>query len=365
MKKNIQSMKKMSWAEAVSPGHPDKTADIISEYILDKYLEKDPNTRYAVEVMVKGNRVVLGGEVTSKYKFSDEELAAFVYQALGLIGYTPEYAEAWGEGNTINPDEMTVYINITTQSPEIGQGVDNKGWGDQGVFYGFADPTGDKYMMPLAHSYAVSLCHKLYIQARTKGIGGLDIKTEIIMDGTWISKIIAAVPCRDAKERELVLKSIEDWAEKTEEDLPFIPTIILNGTGDYVMHSAVADCGVTGRKLAVDFYSGAASIGGGCPWTKDYTKADLSLNLLARNKAKELAREHNKPVTVELACCIGKSTIEYQALEPCGDIIENGTLDVTPGDLKEKFGLDKPIFTSACLFGLFGEFQQDKNWEKI
>ena len=350
------------FSEYVSPGHPDKVADYISEYILDRYLEKDPNVRYAVEVMIKGNMVHLAGEITSTAYFGYTEYKEFVKQALREIGYTEEYYKTWG-GNVINPEDIELQVDITSQSPEISQGVDNDGWGDQGIFFGYADPD-EEYMTPRSHSLAKDLCHMLYTQAKEKGIGGIDIKTEIILyeDG-WIEKIIAAVPCRDNKEYDKVLESIRDWYDSVELDLPLYPEIVLNGTGNYVMHGPVADCGITGRKLVVDFYGGELHVGGGSPWTKDGSKADLTLNLFAREMARKYAKETNQPVKVSVACCIGRSEIDYVVETVCGEEITDGKMDVTPRELIRQYGLDKSIFASMCTFGLFGKYQKDKKWE--
>ena len=351
------------FSEYVSPGHPDKVADYISEYILDRYLERDPNVRYAVEVMIKGNMVHLAGEITSTAYFGYTEYKEFVKQALREIGYTEEYYKTWG-GNVINPEDIELQVDITSQSPEISQGVDNDGWGDQGIFFGYADPD-EEYMTPRSHSLAKDLCHMLYTQAKEKGIGGIDIKTEIILyeDG-WIEKIIAAVPCRDNKEYDKVLESIRGWYDSVELDLPLYPEIVLNGTGNYVMHGPVADCGITGRKLVVDFYGGELHVGGGSPWTKDGSKADLTLNLFAREMARKYAKETNQPVKVSVACCIGRSEIDYVVETVCGEEITDGKMDVTPRELIRQYGLDKPIFASMCTFGLFGKYQQDKKWEQ-
>lgn len=353
----------MKFSEYVSPGHPDKVADYISEYILDRYLEKDPNVRYAVEVMIKGNMVHLAGEITSTAYFGYTEYKEFVKQALREIGYTEEYYKTWG-GNVINPEDIELQVDITSQSPEISQGVDNDGWGDQGIFFGYADPD-EEYMTPRSHSLAKDLCHMLYTQAKEKGIGGIDIKTEIILyeDG-WIEKIIAAVPCRDNKEYDKVLESIRDWYDSVELDLPLYPEIVLNGTGNYVMHGPVADCGITGRKLVVDFYGGELHVGGGSPWTKDGSKADLTLNLFAREMARKYAKETNQPVKVSVACCIGRSEIDYVVETICGEEITDGKMNVTPKELIRQYDLDKPIFASMCTFGLFGKYQKDKKWEQ-
>lgn len=352
------------FSEYVSPGHPDKVADYISEYILDRYVEVDPNVRYAVEVMIKGFSVYIAGEITSTVNL-EKNMLRYVKEAINEIGYTPEYAEKWGLDNVINSEGIVVYTNITAQSPEIGQGVNNDGWGDQGVFFGYADPDGDEFMMPKSHSLAKNLCFMLYNQAKDEGIGGLDIKTEIILDTSngWIEKIIAAVPCRSDEEYQTIFQSIKDWFNETETDLPFYPEIILNGTGNYVMHGPIADCGVTGRKLAVDFYGGEFQIGGGSPWTKDGSKADITLNLYARQLAVAFAKKHKTAVKVSLACCIGKSEVNYSVNTPCGDEIESGIIDLKQSVLKKELGLDKPIFTSTCWFGLFGEYQQEHNWE--
>lgn len=354
------------FSECVSPGHPDKCADYISEYILDRYLMEDPNVRYAVEVMIKGNTVCLAGEVTTSVPhFTSDDYVNFVAEALRDIGYTEEYCEEWGEENVINPANITVIHNITEQSPEIGLGVDNNGWGDQGIFYGYAE-YGESCMMPRDHTLAKSLCHMLYTQAKYEGIGGLDIKTEIILDETLrIEKIIAAVPCRSDEEYEKVKDSILKWYDDVEMFYPFYPEIVLNGTGNYVMHGPIADCGVTGRKLAVDFYGGNGHIGGGSPWTKDGSKADLTLNLLARKLAIKYANEAGCSVSVSLACCIGQPKVNIFVKSECGDIIANTSKVCRPKDLIKEFELDKPIFTDICHFGLFGEYQKDRKWETV
>ena len=355
------------FSEYVSPGHPDKCADYISEYILDRYIEKDQNVRYAVEVMIKDNTVYLAGEVTSNVRFTHEEYVYFVSEALKEIGYTEEYYQRWGRGNVINPTYVTVVENISAQSPEIASGVESGGWGDQGIFFGYADVDGDEYLMPLSHSLAKSLCCMLYTQARAKGIGGIDIKTEIILDeNNHLCKVIAAVPCHDSIEYSEVLNSIYKWIEdKTGPKSPAdYPEVTLNGTGNYTMHGPVADCGVTGRKLAVDFYGGEFQVGGGAP-IKDGTKADVTLNLYARKLALRYASKYKQSIKVSLACCIGKDIVNYSVNTPCGDEIESGVLSLEAKKLVIELGLNKPIFSSMNTFGLFGEFQRDKNWEKV
>ena len=122
-------------AEFVSLGHPDKTADYISSYILDRMMEQDNNVRYAVEVMIKGNTVVLGGEICGNVSL--DNVAEYVCKALHDIGYTKRYSKIWGD-DAINTDKLEVLNFVGCQSPEILQGVKSGGWGDQGVFAGYA-----------------------------------------------------------------------------------------------------------------------------------------------------------------------------------------------------------------------------------
>ena len=346
----------LHFSEYVSIGHPDKIADYISEYLLDRYIERDIHTKYAVEVQIKDTYVTLGGEVSSKVYFSDDLIESFVRKAVNEIGYTKEYQDKWGKENTICGDDLIVINHIGQQSPEIAQGVWNyKGWGDQGIFYGYAEPYPEYNYMPVDHSLAKRICKGLF----ESKIGGLDIKTQVVMDKTIVKEIIAAIPLLDEAKVLEVDKLIRDIVPGD------YPTVI-NGTGSYKQHSSIADCGTTGRKLAVDFYGGNCKIGGGSPWTKDGSKADLSLNLLARKFAKNICKETGKKVETSIACCIGKSEIivTSKLLDGKGTIYGEEKVDYYPIKLITEFGLDKPIYTSMCKWGLFGEFQKDKKWEK-
>lgn len=339
----------ISFSEYVSIGHPDKTADYISQYLLDRYIEHDPQTRYAVEVQVKGNHVTLGGEVSSQCHFSLDEITEHVRKAVNDIGYTREYQRKWGSGNTICGDELDVSEFISQQSPDIAQGL--SGWGDQGIFFGMARYNQETCGMPEDHTIAKRICKRLF----ESGIGGLDIKTQVVMEEGQVQKVIVAIPMLHddySKVREIV-------SSVTKGDY----NIIINGTGRYVQHSTVADCGTTGRKLAVDFYGGNCIIGGGSPWTKDGSKADLTLNLAARRLAKNFAIENRCDVFVRLACCIGKKEVDYCIEDSVGNVLEYGCRNIDPVELRHIYRLDTPIYASMCRWGLFGEYQQDKVWE--
>lgn len=130
---------------------------------------------------------------------------------------------------------------------------------------------------------------------------------------------------------------------------------IIGGTGAYVKHASVGDCGTTGRKLAVDFYGGNCRIGGGSPWTKDPTKADLTLNLYARILAKEALRKYPNTVTTyaSIGCCIGRPEIDVTIYDEHHNVLETSTYKKTAKELIAKYELDKPIYAKLCMNGLW------------
>ena len=332
-------------SEWVSLGHPDKTADYISCYLLDRYLEKDPKTRFAVEAMLKDSIVTLGGEVTSKACFTDEEITQFVRAAVNEVGYTREYQEKWGKENAICGDDLQVAIHIGRQSAGIDQGVGRDGWGDQGIFHGMAVNAPDFGNMPKDYYLAKALGRKLY----ESGLGGLDIKTLVATDNGLVSHVTVAIPmlpnCDNSAKILEMVKQVTGCSD-----------ILLNGTGNYVAHSSIADCGITGRKLAVDFYGGNCRIGGGSPWTKDATKADLTLNIHARKLALDFMRQnHLECVYTSLSCSIGSADVEISYQDASGKEIKNEKAIVKPSVLISTYRLDTPVFTTLCRDGLFSK----------
>lgn len=338
-------------SEYVSLGHPDKVADYISQYLLDRYIERDPNTRYAVEVQIKGFRVSVAGEVSSSASFTDSEITKYVREAVNEIGYTREYMEKWGAENTICGDLLECSIYLSQQSPEIAKGL--KGWGDQGIFFGYAEPDAVHHYMPKDHSIAKSLCKELF----ESGLGGLDIKTQVVMRDNEILKVIVAIPLLDSTPLRVVRHFVRSRLRGRYK-------LIVNGTGAYKQHCSVADCGTTGRKLAVDFYGGNCRIGGGSPWTKDGSKADLTLNLCARKFAICYARRYEVPVMCSLACCIGKKTVDVCIRDAADNVLFETEMDLDPAELRTAYELDKPIYASICRWGLFGQFQKTRMWER-
>ncbi|MBQ8660401.1 MAG: methionine adenosyltransferase domain-containing protein [Alphaproteobacteria bacterium] len=328
-------------AEAVSLGHPDKISDYISSYILDKMIEQDPYVKYAVEVLVKDNHIVLGGEITGNVNL--DNVKTYILNALSDIGYTNEYAKHW-KHFAIEPNKVTVENLIGCQSCDINKGVKQNGWGDQGVFVGYACKGKENINRELF--LARKLNQAIYEKAKNGFDLGLDIKTQITLDDTKIDTAIVAVP---------MLKKIDltDFIIKTLGEKP--KHIIVNGTGIYTYHSSIADCGITGRKLAVDFYSTACPIGGGSPWTKDPSKADLTLNIYARKLALQYLND-NDECFVYLSSCIGKSELPSATVKTIknGTItMQNITVEKTPSQIIKELGLQTPIYKTLCKNGLF------------
>ena len=330
-------------SEWVSVGHPDKLADYITSYILDRYLEADPLTRYAVECMVKDRHVFLAGEVTSRARFSYKDLDAFVKTAVLRAGYDRAYEERWGCGNAVCGDDMLVEASITSQSPDIAHGVDAGGWGDQGIFWGMAvaDPGHD--YLPADYYHARALGRKLHASA----LGGIDVKTLVTTDeGGSPVDVVAAVPARDDAEAAAIGRLVRDM-------FPECGRVTVNGTGSYRVHGPVGDCGVTGRKLACDLYGGNCRVGGGSPWGKDATKADVTLNLLARRLARQAVRRGTSPtVYCSIACCIGLPDIRVELMDGGHRPIDSYILSHAPEYYIEQLDLREPRFERRCRDGI-------------
>jgi S-adenosylmethionine synthetase len=334
-------------SEWVSLGHPDKTADFISCFLLDRFLEKDPMTRYALEVMIKDNVVTLGGEITSKASYSDEDIAAFVRVAVNQIGYTQAYQLFWGKNNTICGDDIVVNQHISKQSTDIARGVDgNRGWGDQGVMFGMATNTSETGYMPKDHWLAKKIGKRLY----DSRYAGIDIKTQVTMKDDKIDEIVVAIPMRERHSEDFIADMVTECVGRKPDYW-----LHINGTGRFMKHGPIGDCGVTGRKLVVDFYGGNCKIGGGSPWTKDGSKADLSLNLLARARALSYIQEHPDcpEVYCAISCRIGSPEILVVFTDRQGNELLSYREWISPEEVIKHFRLREPRFAEMCRNGLF------------
>ncbi|RXJ75762.1 methionine adenosyltransferase [Arcobacter sp. F155] len=383
-------------SEVVSPGHPDKCADIIADTIVDKLIIEDSNSRVASEVFVAGKHVVIGGEVKSKCQLSQEEYETLVKDALAKIGYDGK--SAFTKEQCLHPDDVEVQVLLNQQSPDISQGVDQEtgdiGAGDQGIMFGFAsNETAD--LMPAAITYARMLCDKVYNYALKHNQKlGVDIKTQVTVDyGTKenfenckpqkIHTIVVSAPSVDGmpieEVRELIQGLIDDTGLPTDMYNKDETIIHINPTGRYVSHSSLHDSGLTGRKLIVDSFGGYSPIGGGAQSSKDYTKVDRSGLYAARWIAKNIvAAGLAKKAIVQISYAIGVARPTSVAVDTMGtytkfddDKLSQIVMDeysLTPRWITEKFGLDKPsektfLYADVASRGQVG--QSDYPWEKL
>ena len=334
-------------SEYCAVGHPDRTCDYVASYILDRHLEHDPYARVALEVQLKDCFCTLSGEITSRHRFTGSELAEFCRESIRRIGYTDEYLAQWGEGNVVSGSGLEVVTHISRQSEDIAQGVNREGWGDQGIFWGLAVDDSARGNMPkdywLARKIAQSLCERRF--------GGLDVKTQVTVENGLPVDCVVAIPILPECE-EAACGTIRSYVQSI---LGTDCRVIVNGTGRYVKHGSVGDCGTTGRKLVADFYGGNSRIGGGSPWGKDPSKADVTLNILARVKALKYMRDSRlAEVRCAISCCIGRPEIRVSFFDASDNLLESHVESDPPSHVIDLLGLREPGYAQACAEGLFG-----------
>lgn len=382
-------------SEVVSPGHPDKCADIIADSIVDALLIKDSNSRVAAEVFLAGKHVVIGGEVSSKANLGNDDYKKIVLNALEKIGY--KGAEFFTKQECLRPQDVQTQVLLNKQSPDINQGVDQKdgeiGAGDQGIMFGYADSETKNYM-PSAITYARLLMQTVYDYALANPDKlGVDIKTQVTMDyhtknnfeeckPQKIHTIVVSAPCVASigiDEVRALIKDLILSANLPKELFDEKQTIIhINPTGKYVSHSSLHDSGLTGRKLIVDSFGGYAPIGGGAQSSKDYTKVDRSGLYAARYLAKHIvASGIAKKALVQISYAIGlaKPTSVSVDTYGTGKITDEKLSEfvaqkypLTPAWITKKFSLDKPssstfLYADVAARGQVG--QADYPWEQL
>jgi S-adenosylmethionine synthetase len=384
-------------SEVVSPGHPDKCADIIADSVVDALIIGDAKSRVASEVFVAGKHVIIGGEVTSQIKLTTEEYNSLVKNALAKIGYKGD--PSFTKEECLHPDDVAVQILLNEQSPDINQGVDQEdgetGAGDQGIMFGYADSETKNYM-PSAITYARVLMEKVYEYAKANPNKlGVDIKTQVTMDygvkdnfekcePQKIHTIVVSAPCVASMSIETVrtlIQGLIDEAGLPKELYTKENCIIhINPTGKYVSHSPLHDSGLTGRKLIVDSFGGYAPIGGGAQSSKDYTKVDRSGLYAARYIAKHIvASKLAKKCVVQISYAIGVARPTSVAVDTYGTVVEGldddklstfvmDNFPLTPNWITKKFALDKPskdtfLYADVAARGQVG--QSDYPWEQL
>src|SRR6059036_2427992 len=388
-------------SESVTEGHPDKVADQISDTVLDAVLREDPAGRVACETLITTGLVVVAGEISTE---TYVDVAHIVRDRISDIGYT--HSE-WGFDATT----CGVVVAIDEQSPDIAQGVDSSyevqhdpgdddpldklGAGDQGMMFGYAT-NETKELMPLPIMLAHKICRRLaevrkagelpYL--RPDGKAQVTIRYEVDGDGRQrpveIERVLVSTQHSEGISSEDLIKP--DIVERVLR--PILPSdfydekrlmddrdfVYVNPTGKFVIGGPMGDTGLTGRKIIVDTYGGAARHGGGAFSGKDPTKVDRSAAYAARYVAKNLvAAELADRCEVQVAYAIGVAhplslMVETYGTErlPKTRIVElvEKHFDLRPGAILRELDLKRPIFAKTAAYGHFGREDHDFTWER-
>lgn len=368
-------------SESVSEGHPDKVADRISDSVLDAFLKEDPHSRVAVETMVTTNRIILAGEVRGPEKVDDAVLEQVAREAVKDIGYEQEGFH-W--------EQAKFHSYIHNQSTDISMGVDashnkDEGAGDQGIMFGYACRETE-VLMPAPIQYAHEILSSMADDRHAGKAPGLepDSKSQVTLkyeNGKPVRAMSVVVSTQHSPDftgselREYIRGHVEKilpdgWMCPEEE-------FYVNPTGQFIIGGPDGDSGLTGRKIIVDTYGGAAPHGGGAFSGKDPTKVDRSAAYMARYLAKNVvAAEMAENCTIQLAYAIGvsKPLSVYVNLMGTGQVDEDRLskffmemVDLSPRAIRERLQLSRPIYAKTAAYGHFGrkpEADGAFSWEK-
>ena len=322
-------------AECVSPMHPDKMCDRISDTLLDLHLTHDPNSRVAIETAGGNGLVYVTGEVTSEYKITEDEITQVV-------------------SDVTTDDTIKVIINLNQQSPEIAQGVDVGGAGDQGIMTGYACRENEQ-LLPQEYFLAREL-NKFIFQKFP-----FDGKTQITLGQTqsgreWIRVVASFQKAPTTELYTLVTEFFRGYPKYTLEE------IHINPAGPWNIGGFTADAGLTGRKLAVDNYGPRIPIGGGAFSGKDSTKVDRSAAYMTRRVAVDILEQRTEvnEVFVQLAYAIGYDQPLQATAVVDGKEEKIQGYDLSPSGIIDFLKLRKPIFANTAQFGHMGA---DFSWK--
>ncbi|HYS81888.1 MAG TPA: methionine adenosyltransferase [Anaeromyxobacteraceae bacterium] len=360
-------------SESVTEGHPDKMADQISDAVLDAVLSQDPKGRVACETLLKTGYVMLAGEITTTARVDYTNLARRVVKR---IGYTS--GEMGFDGNT-----CAVLVAVDQQSPDIGQGVDTGGAGDQGMMFGYAcDETSELMPAPIHYAHAVT---RQLAKARKNGLdflrpdgksqvsveykGGKILRLDTVVVSTQHSAEVSNKKLHAAVREEVIAKALPKKLidRKTK--------IFINPTGRFVIGGPMGDTGVTGRKIIVDTYGGMGRHGGGAFSGKDPSKVDRSAAYMGRYIAKNVvAAGLARRCEVQIAYAIGVAEPVSVMVDTFGtgtvaeDRIAAAVREVfilTPRGIIEHLDLLRPIYEKTAAYGHFGRSEKEFSWERI
>lgn len=371
-------------SESVSEGHPDKVCDRISDAVVDAYLAAEPEARVACETLATTNRVVIAGEVRGPASITKDKVIELARNAIKDIGYEQD-------GFHWKNAEIDVYLHA--QSAHIAQGVDasgtkDEGAGDQGIMFGYACNETPE-LMPAPIYYAHKILEDLNVARKAKTGDaaklGPDAKSQVTVryengKPVGVTQIVLSTQHLDENlSSDDVRKIVEPYIRKTLPEGWISSQTIwhVNPTGKFVIGGPDGDCGLTGRKIIVDTYGGAAPHGGGAFSGKDPTKVDRSAAYAARYLAKNVvAAGLAENCTLQLSYAIGvaKPLSIYVDLHGTGKVSEDkleavlmDVMDLSPRGIRTHLGLNKPIYARTAAYGHFGRAPQADggfSWER-
>jgi S-adenosylmethionine synthetase len=359
-------------SESVTEGHPDKMADQISDSVLDAVLAQDPRGRVACETLLKTGYVMIAGEITTRGRIDYPALAR---KAVKDIGYVS--GEMGFDGNT-----CAVLVSVDQQSPDIGQGVDTGGAGDQGMMFGFAcDETPELMPAPIQYAHAVT---RQLARARRSGLDFLrpDGKSQVTVeyrDGrpARIDTVVCSTQHADGISNKKLHAAVRE--EVISRALPKRlldrkTRIHINPTGRFVIGGPMGDTGVTGRKIIVDTYGGMGRHGGGAFSGKDPSKVDRSAAYMGRYIAKNVvAAGLARRCEVQVAYAIGVAEPVSVMVETFGTGVVSeeriagairAVFGLTPRQIIEGLDLLRPIYVKTAAYGHFGRTEREFTWER-
>ncbi len=378
MKKNF-----LFTSESVSEGHPDKVCDRISDMVVDSFLASEPQARVACETLTTTNKVVLAGEVRGP-ELKNDELISKVRDCIKDIGYDQD-GFSWRE-------QTKIETHLHSQSADIAMGVDSagnkdEGAGDQGIMFGYACNETD-VLMPAPIHYSHKILRLMAEDRKSGKLSGIepDSKSQITieykdgMPSAVTSVVISTQHSKDvnlAQVKELCMPYIDRSIPKNLLGSLDEKEIYINPTGNFVIGGPDGDSGLTGRKIIVDTYGGAAPHGGGAFSGKDPTKVDRSAAYASRYLAKNVvASKIADKCLIQLAYAIGVS----KPLSIYVDLFDNDeeknmhveklikeNFDLSPRGIREMLGLNKPIYEKTSAYGHFGRIPEGDgsfSWEK-
>ena len=340
--------------EQVSNGHPDKICDQIADAIVTDVLKHDRDARVAAEVLIKGNQIVIAGEITSSYTPHYKELVRSVFERIGLerLGYEDSVFD--------------IHILMDRQSPDIAMGVDKGGAGDQGMMFGYATNETPE-LLPIPFVLATNFLRLL--KNHPSHMFRADAKARVSFDydsgriTTFLCSVQHSADVEPADFRHIIEAMMVLTAAQLGLNTDFQK--LVNPTGRFVLGGPFADCGVTGRKLACDTYGGVGHIGGGAMSGKDPTKVDRSGAYMARKIAVDIVRAgYAERCEVQIAYAIGVAEPVSVNVECFGteqqslDFIEayvRENYDLTPRGIIEQLGLLDVDCNSISSYGHFGK----------